>query len=357
MEYADAVTASLPQPLFLVDGDGCVIDLNPAAEVLLGTSAKHVTGAKIAKFLKSSNAAVTANLEAADGAMTARQTAIAVRGGLPATFDFSTFPLSGESDGRRAIMLVPRGHGTQLFALANDAQDKADMIAVDVLSHEIKNPLAAIAGAAQLLGRKITRDQQPMIDLIMSEVDRIVELLNKMGTGGSGPPLACVRTNIHAVIDEARLTVEAAELGKLEIAYDYDPSIPDVWADRTALIQVLTNLLSNAIEAIPETVKPRIKITTRYSFGGSFSTSQSGKPVRLPVEVVISDNGPGVPAELAGEIFSPFVTSKRTGQGLGLVVVRNLLTQMGGRISHERDESNGLTHFTVHLALASEAEK
>ncbi|HEY0958850.1 MAG TPA: ATP-binding protein, partial [Novosphingobium sp.] len=79
-----------------------------------------------------------------------------------------------------------------------------------------------------------------------------------------------------------------------------------------------------------------------------------GKPVRLPVELRVSDNGPGVDPAMRDHIFEPFVTTKKSGQGLGLALVRKLVRDMNGRISHERDEAKGWTHFRVHLPLASE---
>jgi two-component system, NtrC family, nitrogen regulation sensor histidine kinase GlnL len=72
------------------------------------------------------------------------------------------------------------------------------------------------------------------------------------------------------------------------------------------------------------------------------------------VELRVSDNGPGVDPALREHIFEPFVTTKKSGQGLGLALVRKLVLDMNGRISHERDEAHGWTHFRVHLPLAVE---
>ena len=77
-----------------------------------------------------------------------------------------------------------------------------------------------------------------------------------------------------------------------------------------------------------------------------------GRPVKLPIEVQVSDNGPGVDPALRDHIFEPFVSSKKNGQGLGLALVNKLVRDMDGRISHERDEAGGWTHFRVHLPVA-----
>ena len=95
-------------------------------------------------------------------------------------------------------------------------------------------------------------------------------------------------------------------------------------------------------------------VRTRFASGLQLRSTESGKAVRLPVELRVSDNGPGVDPAMREHIFEPFVTTKKTGQGLGLPVVRKLVREMNGRISHERDEANGWTHFRLHLPLASE---
>ena len=76
--------------------------------------------------------------------------------------------------------------------------------------------------------------------------------------------------------------------------------------------------------------------------------------MRLPVQLRVSDNGPGVEPAMRDHIFEPFVTTKKSGQGLGLALVRKLVRDMNGRISHERDDALGWTHFRIHLPLAEE---
>jgi len=74
--------------------------------------------------------------------------------------------------------------------------------------------------------------------------------------------------------------------------------------------------------------------------------------VRLPIEVRISDNGPGIAPHMRDHIFEPFVSTKKSGQGLGLALVRKLVRDMNGRITHDRDERGGWTHFRLHLPVA-----
>ena len=124
-----------------------------------------------------------------------------------------------------------------------------------------------------------------------------------------------------------------------------------------ALVQVLINLLSNAAEACCKAPIPRVVVRTRFSSGLQLNAVNGGRPVRLPIELRVSDNGPGVDPAMRDHIFEPFVTTKKTGQGLGLALVRKLVRDMNGRITYERDEIGGWTHFRIHLPLAQDVGK
>jgi two-component system, NtrC family, nitrogen regulation sensor histidine kinase GlnL len=118
---------------------------------------------------------------------------------------------------------------------------------------------------------------------------------------------------------------------------------------------VLINLLANARDACGgQKAKARVIVRSRFASGLQLHSTGMGKPVRLPIELRISDNGAGIDPALRDHIFEPFVTSKSTGQGLGLALVRKLIGDMNGRITHDRDEAGGWTHFRLHLAVAPE---
>ena len=121
-------------------------------------------------------------------------------------------------------------------------------------------------------------------------------------------------------------------------------------------MQVLINLLANAREATQGLEHPRIVVRTRFVSGLQLHATDKGKPVRLPIEVRVSDNGAGVDQGVRDQIFEPFVTRKKSGQGLGLALVRKLVRDMNGRITYDRDEVGGWTHFRLHLPMASEGK-
>ena len=159
--------------------------------------------------------------------------------------------------------------------------------------------------------------------------------------------------NPHNVINapETRKAPTASGIDT-PIREEFDPSLPPVLANEGALVQVLINLISNARDACEGVREPEIVIRTRFVSGLVMNVMRLGRPVKLPIEVQVSDNGPGIDPALRDHIFEPFVSSKKNGQGLGLALVNKLVRDMDGRIGHERDEAGGWTHFRVHLPMA-----
>jgi two-component system nitrogen regulation sensor histidine kinase GlnL len=125
-----------------------------------------------------------------------------------------------------------------------------------------------------------------------------------------------------------------------------------VMCNPDSLVQVLLNLLANAREASAPVKEPRVRVRTRFASGIALHRGPGNSPLRLPIEVRVSDNGPGIDPALSDHIFEPFVTSKKQGQGLGLALVQKLVREMDGRITHDREEPAGWTHFRIHLPVA-----
>jgi two-component system nitrogen regulation sensor histidine kinase GlnL len=235
-----------------------------------------------------------------------------------------------------------------------EAEGATALAAPAVLAHEIKNPLAAIRGAGQLVARKLEPRDRPLAEMISGEVDRIASLVDRMqriGARGAEPNSAL---NLHEAVRGALATVRAAGAGEIEIDEEFDPSLPPVLGNRAALEQVVINLVANARDACAGREGARVTVRTRYVSGLIYNAIRPGRSVRLPIELVVTDNGPGIEPALREHVFEPFVSSKKSGQGLGLALVRRLVRDMEGRIAHERDERAGLTHFRIHLAVAKQ---
>ena len=221
-----------------------------------------------------------------------------------------------------------------------------------VLAHEIKNPLSGIRGAAQLLEPTVSDEDRQLTQLICAETERIRKLVDRMEVFGDERPMAKDPINIHDVLDHVQRLAESGFARGIKFVCEYDPSLPAVPGNRDKLVQAFLNLMKNAAEAIDEGGENgRIVLTTAFRPGVRLSIPGSGTRVALPLMIEIMDNGPGVPETMKPHLFDPFVTSKRTGSGLGLALVAKFIGDHGGII--ECDSEPKRTIFRVLLPMQS----
>jgi two-component system, NtrC family, nitrogen regulation sensor histidine kinase GlnL len=344
---------ALNLPLLVVNTDNIICFANDPCESFFGTSRRRIEGRAVDDLLKFDDDRVNAALLSGERDLSAQDMQIHTVDGT-ANVDISILTLEGAQNSR-LITLSPRFVERSVISDRAAGQQLA-MGAPAILGHEIKNPLAGIKGAAQLLARQGGAPAKAMTDLIVTEVDRIARLLDQMQNLGGKQITEPVSTNIHITIERAIRSIRAANPHLPEFVINYDPSLPFALIDPDSMVQILINLLQNAVDALADTPNANIGITTRYVLAGALrdvdSDPKTGSSKKLPIEIVISDNGPGVSAHIADELFSPFVTSKRDGQGLGLAIVRKLMQQMNSRIVFERDAAMATTMFRLFLPVA-----
>jgi two-component system nitrogen regulation sensor histidine kinase GlnL len=347
--------ASLPLAVVMLAPGLKIAGANPAAEQFFGQSLRRLSGRKLTEILTFAEPRLAERIADSETPVSAREITVSVPGQGTRQLDVTMTPIVDEP-GWQMLTL----HDTNAEAMGEDAggADNSVLRAPEILAHEIKNPLAGIRGAAQLLARKVGDSDRALTRLIAEEVDRIAKLIDQMQTLSRRTTAPVEPCNLHEAARRAVAVMDAAggrgAKSEVRIEEEFDPSLPPVLGSPDGLVQVLINLVANAREASRDAVKPRIIVRTRFASGLQLHSGKAGKPVRLPIELRVSDNGPGVDSSLREHIFEPFVTSKKTGQGLGLALVRKLVRDMNGRISHERDEANGWTHFRVHLPVAIE---
>jgi two-component system nitrogen regulation sensor histidine kinase GlnL len=214
------------------------------------------------------------------------------------------------------------------------------------LAHELRNPLAGLKGAAQLLERRVSGDATAgeLVALIESEVDRLTGLLDRLLS--PAPPRPFEPANIHAVLERVLRLAESDAGWAVRLVRDYDPSLPDVLGDADRLTQAVWNLVRNAIDA----GAANITLRTRAEHG--VRIGDTPHPLALRLEII--DDGRGVPEELAERIFLPLVSGHAAGSGLGLALAQQVAREHRGSLAYR--SRPGHTVFTLLLPLWMEED-
>lgn len=351
---AQSQLASLPMTVLLLAPGRLVASANPAAEQFFGQSLRRLEKRPLAELLQFDEPLLAERLAETDAQVSARATGVSLPGLGSRRIDVMVAPLI-DQPGWQLLTLYDIG-GAEAMRGSSAAREDSLLRAPELLAHEIKNPLAGIRGAAQLLSRKLEGGDHALAGLIVDEVDRIAKLIDQMQSLSTRTAPELAPCNLHEAVRRACAVVEASGTAPT-IIEEFDPSLPPVLGNADALLQVLINLIVNAVDASRSVARPRVVIRSRFASGLQLNIGSDGSTVRLPIELRVTDNGPGIDPAMRDHLFEPFVTTKKNGQGLGLALVRRLVHDMKGRVGHDRDETGGLTHFRLHFAVASERRK
>jgi two-component system nitrogen regulation sensor histidine kinase GlnL len=347
------VLASISDGIIVVDAQGVVGDLNPAAELLTGTPASQAVGLDVAKAFARPTHGWVVELVAATlrHSVTHRRTEETLhRTGHDVVVSAACAPILDASGTPRGAVVVLHDHTLQhTIESANRHAERLTSLAnvAAGLAHEIRNPLGGIKGAAQLLRAGLSDpEQRRCTDLIIREVERLAGLVDQLRDLGSPPPLTTRPINIHRVLnDVVELERQAPEWGTIGIVTEFDPSLPPVLGDRPQLLQVFLNLVKNAAEALEGT--GTITLATRMD--STYRVRRGAEPEHF-LAVTVSDTGPGVPEADRAHLFAPFFTTKHRGTGLGLALCQRIVTQHGGAIVYD-PPSRGGARFRVTLPV------
>lgn len=219
-----------------------------------------------------------------------------------------------------------------------------------ILGHEVKNPLAGVSGAAQLLKREARDDQKELLDLILAESERISRLADKLSAFELFSSPRSLPCNVHQILEQVIRSEEAAFGKGVRFERNFDPSLPDIHADADHLHEAFQNIIRNAGEAVRDYGSgDYVKISTRFSLEHyNMKTADNG--AGRSIKVSISDNGPGIDKKNQKKIFEMFQTSKPNGSGLGLTVAGQVINAHGGQIS--LNSQTGNTVFNIFLPIA-----
>lgn len=348
----EQIWQAMPNPGVTLDADNRVSDLNGAAEHFLARSRRSIVGRDLMRFAGEDSrlSDLVRRVRAGEQALSEYNVEFGWPDAPPRMVDIFATPLEGDA---LLLLIHPRANA-EVMGRQLTSRDAARSVVgmASMLAHEIKNPLAGISGAAQLLEMNAGPEDAELTTLIRDEADRIEALVRKVEEFGDFGLARRRAVNIHDVLDRAAKSAKAGFAAHVRFVEEYDPSLPPTLSDADQLIQVMMNLLKNAAEATPA-VGGVIMLKTAYRAGLKVRTHR-GQAESLPLQVTISDNGTGVPEDLKSHIFEPFVTSKATGSGLGLALVSKIIADHGGVISC--DSAPGYTKFRMLLPVASAAE-
>lgn len=277
----------------------------------------------------------------------------------PAEITAPSTPISGPSVPGRTICDVrvrSLENGDFILVLSEaPSRDSSESVAGAagfgrILGHEVKNPLAGIIGAAQLLERQGHSEQSELLDIIKDEARRIERLVNRLSAFELFSAPRMLPCNVHALLDKVIAAERAAMGPKIDFRREFDPSLPDIQADPDHLQQAFQNIIRNAAEAASEDGKRgEVVVRTAYAAGLAMRQARLGSGLRRAMLISFEDNGHGIPRERQATIFDVFQSSKSGGRGLGLSVVSEVVTAHGGQI--RVDSQPGSTRFTILLPL------
>jgi len=341
------ILAHLNEAILLFNQQLILTYINTAGEILLADSAKHLLGLHARTLFKSSSSllldlqqCLKNNEPLVDRELNLSYVNRSI------TINFSATPLL--EDGQLNEIIVELQQIDRHIRISKEeqllAQQNISRMLIKGLAHEVKNPLGGIRGAAQLLELELPGSElKEYTQIIIQESDRLKSLMDRM-LGPNKPPKK-EPLNIHKVLERVRQLVNAERASNIHITPDYDPSIPELKADKNQLIQSILNIVQNAVQAMPQGGKiiMRTRIQRHMTIGR--------KRYKLTAKIDIIDNGPGISSELMNQIFYPLITSRAEGTGLGLSIAQSLINQHNGLIECESEPGN--TKFSIYLPLES----
>ncbi len=222
-----------------------------------------------------------------------------------------------------------------------------------IIAHEVRNPLEAIKGGAVYLRSKFTENEmiQKFTGIIALETDRLNSFVNQVLNSSKKIELVLMTTNINAILENTyRFLLRDSRFKKIGFTKDLDKNMPNCLLDPEKLQMAFLNIFVNSMEAMPK--GGEIKVGTKYKTGSKANNldESSIEQAKEHIEITVQDNGEGIPGEIKNDIFKPFVTTKKSGTGLGLAFSSEVIRQHRGIINLVSEQDQGTT-VTIYLPI------
>ena len=333
----EALFDALTTPLLRLDAEGRVVFANAACARWLGVSRRRLPGMHAGALQHDGEQLAALLASAPEAPVRLRAIGMAIPGSED--IHFADLWLTPHDDG--AWLEV---HPVDEFPGTDPAQLLPSALAASLkgLAHELRNPLAGIKGAAQLLARRVGSDERELTGIIESEAQRLAVLVERLLM--PAPPEARLPINVHAVLERVVRLAESDAGWAVRLQRDYDPSLPELIGDPDALTQSVWNLVRNAIEAGAGSVTLRTRAEHGVRIGDVL------QPLALRLDII--DDGRGVPPELAEHLLLPLVSGRADGTGLGLAQAQQVARAHRGVLVWR--SRPGHTVFTLLLPLTME---
>jgi len=339
-----SVLDNLQSSVLIVDQNMCILGMNPSAEMMFQISETRATGRSIKELIYDEDEFFQ-RLESSlmsGHPYTVYEASLKTPSGQTLAVDYMVSPVEYQG-AQKSILLefVSMGRHRKIAQEENLLQQQeASRSLLRGLAHEIKNPLGGLRGAAQLLEKKLNESDKEYTHIIIREADRLQNLVDRM-LGPRGLPKKSF-INIHQVLEYVRQLVQV-ETDAVVFETNYDPSLPELFADESMLIQAILNITRNAVAAVGNNGRIIYKTRTKRNQNIGHNTYP------LVVKIDIIDNGDGIPEDISKKIFLPMITGRAEGTGLGLSIAQSLINQHGGLI--EFTSKPGETIFSLLIPL------
>ena len=353
-EYA-MILENIEDAVIALDQRGHIKLINPAAQDYAGLSEKQCLGNLFfERFSHQETLCYLVRSALREGRSISDHETIVLR--MPGTrqrpISVTVSPIFNTAGEQRGVVLIMRDL-TQVRTLEEAIRraERLSMIGTMAagLAHEIKNPLGGIKGAAQLLQMELESNQelQEYTQLMIRETERVNRIIEELMDLSRPREAQHNKVNISQVLDEI-VMLQKQSVANRGICFKLrlDPSIPPLSGDRDLLVRMLLNLVKNAAEAEPDegevVIESRIDSEYHLNIPGTRPTPM--------VQIIISDNGPGIPKPQLDKIFTPFYTTKDGGTGLGLPICQKIISDHGGLLNFLNRPEGG-TSVKISLPL------